>query len=144
MPEIASVREAMAGIKALQIGLNLDDFGTGYSSLSYLRKLDLDSLKIDKSFVDKLAFDPGSRAIVETVLDLALALKMNVVAEGIENLDQLRELVKLGCETGQGFYFSKPLKHDAAEKLLVSNFGRASSQEALESWTERLSEVKPG
>ena len=141
MPEISSAREALASIKALRIGLKLDDFGTGYSSLSYLRKLHLDSLKIDKSFVDRVAFDPGSRAIVETVLDLAQALNMNVVAEGIENLDQLRELIKLGCETGQGFYFSKPLKNEAAEKLLAAKFGRTSGEDGLESWASRLTGV---
>jgi diguanylate cyclase (GGDEF)-like protein len=141
MPEISTAREALASIKALRIGLKLDDFGTGYSSLSYLRKLHLDSLKIDKSFVDRVAFDPGSRAIVETVLDLAQALNMNVVAVGIENLDQLRELIKLGCETGQGFYFSKPLKTDVAQKLLASKYGQTSDDDGLESWAERPKEV---
>lgn len=140
MPEISTAREALASIKALQVGLKLDDFGTGYSSLSYLRKLHLDSLKIDKSFVDRVAFDPGSRAIVETVLDLAQALNMNVVAEGIEDVDQLRELIKLGCETGQGFYFSKPLKSDLAEKLLASRFGKPTGENGFESWATKLTE----
>jgi diguanylate cyclase (GGDEF)-like protein len=121
--EIESAKDVLAKIQALRVGLKLDDFGTGYSSLSYLRTLHFDSLKIDRSFVERLASDQQSRAIVETIISLADTLRMNVDAEGIENEPQLGELIKLGCATGQGFLFSKPVEADAAERLLEASFG---------------------
>ena len=121
--EIESAKEVLTKIQALRVGLKLDDFGTGYSSLSYLRTLHFDSLKIDRSFVERLASDRQSRAIVETIISLADNLRMNVDAEGIENEPQLGELIKLGCTTGQGFFFSRPLEADAAGKLLGSSLG---------------------
>ena len=120
MAEIEPAREVLAGIQDLRVGLKLDDFGTGYSSLSYLRALHFDSLKIDRTFVERLESDAESRAIVETIIQLANALRMNVVAEGIEDEGQLGELIKLGCETGQGFLFSHPLGTADVEELLKS------------------------
>jgi diguanylate cyclase (GGDEF)-like protein len=121
--EIESAKDVLSKIQALRVGLKLDDFGTGYSSLSYLRTLHFDSLKIDRSFVERLASDRESRAIVETIISLAETLRMNVDAEGIENEPQLSELIKLGCPTGQGFLFSKPIEADAAGKLLETSLG---------------------
>jgi EAL domain-containing protein (putative c-di-GMP-specific phosphodiesterase class I) len=120
IPEIESVQEVLARLRALHIGLKLDDFGTGYSSLSCLRTLHFDSLKIDRSFVQRLNVDPESCAIVETIINLARSLHMTVVAEGIQNEEQRATLLKLGCETGQGFLFSKPVAADAAERALAS------------------------
>jgi EAL domain-containing protein (putative c-di-GMP-specific phosphodiesterase class I) len=108
----------LAGLRALHVGLKLDDFGTGYSSLSHLRTLHFDSLKIDPSFVQRVATDLETRAIIETIVKLAHTLHMNVVAEGIETEDQLAGLIDAGCDTGQGFLFSRPLPAEAAEKLL--------------------------
>jgi EAL domain-containing protein (putative c-di-GMP-specific phosphodiesterase class I) len=108
----------LGALQALHVGLKLDDFGTGYSSLSYLRTLHFDSLKIDPSFVRRVATDRETRAIVATIVSLAHTLHMNVVAEGIETEDQLAGLIDLGCDTGQGFLFSRPLPAEAAEKLL--------------------------
>jgi diguanylate cyclase (GGDEF)-like protein len=118
MTEIDAAGSVLADLQALQVGLKLDDFGTGYSSLSYLRTQRFDSLKIDRSFVSRLGTDPEGLAIIETILNLAQELKMNVVAEGIETERQLAELIRLGCETGQGFYFSAPLMAEEAENLL--------------------------
>jgi len=118
LSEVESAQEVLASIKALRVGLKLDDFGTGYSSLSYLRTFHFDSLKIDRTFVDRMGSDPECRAIVETIIHLAEAFRMSVVAEGIENERQLVDLIGLGCETGQGFYFSEPLEAGLAEKLL--------------------------
>jgi diguanylate cyclase (GGDEF)-like protein len=118
MPEIEATRAALARLRALQIRLNLDDFGTGYSSLSCLRTLQFESLKIDRSFVQRLHSDPESRAIVETILNLARRLHMTVVAEGIENEEQRAQLVELGCHVGQGFLFSKAVVAESAEQLL--------------------------
>jgi diguanylate cyclase (GGDEF)-like protein len=118
--QIEPARDVLARLQALHIGLKLDDFGTGYSSLNYLSTLHFDSLKIDRSFVNRLDSDPESRAIVEAILNLARSLRMTVVAEGIENEQQLAKLIDLGCDTGQGFLFSKPVPAELAEALLGS------------------------
>jgi EAL domain-containing protein (putative c-di-GMP-specific phosphodiesterase class I) len=125
IPELESVREILTRLRTLHIGLKLDDFGTGYSSLSCLRTLHFDSLKIDRSFVQRLNIDHESCAIVETILNLARSLHMTVVAEGIQNEEQRTTLLKLGCKTGQGFLFSKPLAADAAERALASEISAA-------------------
>jgi EAL domain-containing protein (putative c-di-GMP-specific phosphodiesterase class I) len=98
----------------------LDDFGTGYSSLSHLHKLPVDALKIDRSFVKSLSL-PDRPAIVESILALARTLNTSVVAEGIEDEVQARELQRLGCTHAQGYLFSKPLSPQSAEQILVSN-----------------------
>jgi diguanylate cyclase (GGDEF)-like protein len=120
--QIESARDVLAQLQTLRVGLDLDDFGTGYSSLSYLRTLRFDSLKIDRSFVNRLDSDPESGAIIETILNLARTLHMTVVAEGIESEEQLAKLIDLGCDTGQGFLFSKPVAADSAEAMLASAF----------------------
>jgi diguanylate cyclase (GGDEF)-like protein len=125
IPELDSVRKILAGIRALHVGLTLDDFGTGYSSLSCLRTLQFDSLKIDRSFVQRLNADAESCAIVETILNLARSLHMMVVAEGIQNEEQRATLLRLGCETGQGFLFSKPVAAEGAEHALASEISAA-------------------
>jgi len=98
----------------------LDDFGCGYSSLSHLAKLPVDALKIDRSFVKNLLL-PDRPAIVESILALARTLKTSVVAEGIEDDGQARELERLGCTHAQGYLFSRPLSTRAVEELLVAN-----------------------
>ena len=92
----------------------MDDFGTGYSSLAYLQRLPIDVLKIDRSFVSGMMVDPDSVAIVRAVLSLADALGMSTTAEGIETVELATTLATLGCASGQGFYFAKPLEADAA------------------------------
>ncbi len=124
MNEVESARKTLSEIRNLRVGLKLDDFGTGYSSLSYLSTTHFDALKIDKSFVDRLATDAESRAIVKTIVNLAGALNMGVVAEGIETEAQLNQLIALGCESGQGYLFSRPVAAEAAEQLLI----RAAAQ----------------
>jgi diguanylate cyclase (GGDEF)-like protein len=100
-------------LKSLGAGIALDDFGTGYSSLSYLRKFPFDKIKIDKSFVDNIAADAGSAAIVKAIIDLCAALGMTTTAEGVERQDQLSLLMALGCKSIQGYIFSKPLPGSA-------------------------------
>ena len=117
--ELESARDVLSRLQSLHVGLDLDDFGTGYSSFSYLRTLNFDALKIDRSFINRLESDSESRAIVETILNLARTLHMEVVAEGIETEEQLAKLVDLGCATGQGFLFSKPVAAELAEQLLA-------------------------
>ena len=102
------------GLKSLDASLAMDDFGTGYSSLAYLQRLPIDVLKIDKSFVSGMMVDPDAVAIVRAVLSLAEALGMSTTAEGIETVELATTLATLGCASGQGFYFAKPLEADVA------------------------------
>jgi diguanylate cyclase (GGDEF)-like protein len=101
-------------LKALDATVAMDDFGTGYSSLAYLQRLPIDVLKIDKSFVSGMMVDPDAVAIVRAVLSLAEALGMSTTAEGIETVELATTLATLGCASGQGFYFAKPLEAKAA------------------------------
>ena len=101
-------------LKALDATMAMDDFGTGYSSLAYLQRLPIDVLKVDRSFVSGMMIDPDSVAIVRAVLSLAEALGMSTTAEGIESRELATTLAALGCASGQGFYFARPLQPDAA------------------------------
>ena len=111
--------EAMKTFKSMNIHLVIDDFGTGYSSLSYLKRFPVDTLKVDKSFVDGLGKDAESTAIVTAVISLAKSLGMRVTAEGIETREQMEHLQRLDCDQGQGYHFSRPLPKAAAEELLA-------------------------
>jgi predicted signal transduction protein with EAL and GGDEF domain len=107
-------------LKALDTTVAMDDFGTGYSSLAYLQRLPIDVLKIDKSFVSGMMVDPDAVAIVRAVLSLAEALGMSTTAEGIETVELATTLATLGCASGQGFYFARPLEAKAALKYWKS------------------------
>lgn len=108
-------------LKGLKLKLSVDDFGTGYSSLSNLRKLPMDTLKIDKSFFDSIEVDKKSRDIVKTTIAMAKALEMKVVAEGIQTAKQVAFLKGTDCDMIQGYYFSKPLSREEFEIFLKSN-----------------------
>jgi diguanylate cyclase (GGDEF)-like protein len=101
-------------LKALDATVAMDDFGTGYSSLAYLQRLPIDVLKIDRSFVSAMMVDPDSVAIVRAVLSLAEALGMSTTAEGIESRELATTLAALGCASGQGYFFARPLAADKA------------------------------
>lgn len=116
-----STNNTLTEIKKRQIKLSIDDFGTGYSSFSYLRRLPIDNLKIDRSFVDSISTDKESLEIVKTIVTLAHILGMDAIAEGIETEAQLRQLGALGCEYGQGYFFAKPLPVKAIESTLNKN-----------------------
>jgi diguanylate cyclase (GGDEF)-like protein len=118
-PETAA--KILKDLHALGVHLHLDDFGTGYSSLAYLQRFSFDLLKIDRAFVGSMMKDRKSYELVKTVLALANALDMGVVAEGIETREQLAELRSMGCEKGQGFLFSRPIPADEIEKLLAQS-----------------------
>jgi len=105
-------------LKALGVRLVIDDFGTGYSSLSYLQRFPVDYVKIDRSFVADLEGDPGAVALVSGMIDLAHALGIKVIAEGVERADQLERLEAVRCDLAQGCYFSSPLPNDAMDAFL--------------------------
>jgi diguanylate cyclase (GGDEF)-like protein len=106
-------------LKGLGVGLALDDFGKGYSSLSYLHRFPFDRIKIDRAFVGRLPGDPVGLAIVSAVLSFGRALDMDVVAEGIENPEQLEVLRELGCEYAQGFFFHRPMGAAQLREILA-------------------------
>jgi EAL domain-containing protein (putative c-di-GMP-specific phosphodiesterase class I) len=99
-------------VSELGIRLSIDDFGTGYSSLSYLGRLPVSELKIDQSFVAAMKDSVADETIVRSTIDLAHNLGLEVVAEGIETMEQMQALVELGCDIGQGYFFSRPLSPD--------------------------------
>ena len=109
-------------IRELGVQLSIDDFGTGHSSLSYLQRFPVNTLKIDRSFVNAMEDGSENGEIVRTVLALAKILKLNVVAEGIESITQFHQLRVLGCEYGQGYLFSRPLPVREIEKMLANKF----------------------
>jgi diguanylate cyclase (GGDEF)-like protein len=110
----ARAARVFEALKALDTTVAMDDFGTGYSSLAFLQRLPIDVLKIDKSFVSGMMVDPDSVAIVRAVLSLADALGMSTTAEGIETVELATTLTALGCASGQGYYFARPLEPEAA------------------------------
>jgi EAL domain-containing protein (putative c-di-GMP-specific phosphodiesterase class I) len=112
--------EVLERLKALGVRLAIDDFGVGYSSLAQLKALlPVDTIKIDKSFVDGVTGDGEDHAIVDSVLRLAAGLGLAAVAEGVETGEQVEVLLGLGCKLSQGFHFARPLPPDELERLLA-------------------------
>ncbi|MGH4125014.1 MAG: putative bifunctional diguanylate cyclase/phosphodiesterase [Clostridium sp.] len=110
-------------IRDLGINIALDDFGTGYSSLSYLKQLPINTLKIDKSFIDNIVTNEREKAIVDGIIQLAQKIDLDVIAEGVETKEQIRLLQSMGCNQIQGYYFSRPLPRDEIEeKFLKTNW----------------------
>ncbi len=116
--DVSRVIDKMHQIKALGVGFAMDDFGTGFSSLSLLKKLPLDQLKIDQSFVSDLVTDQNDQAIVHAIITMAEAFGLNVIAEGVETGEQRAQLTCNGCHTFQGDYFGKPVHGDQLDKVL--------------------------
>jgi EAL domain-containing protein (putative c-di-GMP-specific phosphodiesterase class I) len=126
MQDAEAAMGRLGALKELGVRLAIDDFGTGYSSLSYLRKIPVDILKIDRSFVADLQDSTEAVAIVHSLIDLGRTLDLELVAEGVELEDQLRELRSQHCNKAQGFLFARPL--DAAQLDVI-----------VESWTSGAS-----
>jgi diguanylate cyclase (GGDEF)-like protein/PAS domain S-box-containing protein len=126
MENIDAATAMLHELRELGVQLSIDDFGTGYSSLSYLHRFPIDTLKVDRSFVMRMADNNENIEIVRTIIMLAQNLGMDVVAEGVETREQLALLRKLGCEHGQGYLFSKPCDIDGAEKIIAETYAAAS------------------
>src|SRR5690606_21349055 len=106
-------------IRDLGVQIGLDDFGTGYASLTHLRRLPLDFVKVDRSFIQGLGTDPGDERIVSAVIDLARNLGLRSVGEGVETREQLDRLRELGCDQAQGYLLARPAP---AEELLLAGY----------------------
>jgi diguanylate cyclase (GGDEF)-like protein/PAS domain S-box-containing protein len=131
MENIDTATEMLKQLRALGVQLSIDDFGTGYSSLSYLHRFPIDTLKVDRSFVMRMADNNENSEIVRTILMLAQNLGMDVVAEGVETREQLALLRKLGCEYGQGYLFSKPVGPDGAVKIIAETRASVGQKEQV-------------
>jgi EAL domain-containing protein (putative c-di-GMP-specific phosphodiesterase class I) len=122
MGDSRSAAVTLQRLRDRQIQISIDDFGTGYSSLSYLHSFPVDTLKIDRSFVQNIDQDSETLGLVPVIISIAKTTGMTVVAEGIETTQQLTQLRRLKCEFGQGFFFAKPLEAKAAEALVTQGF----------------------
>jgi EAL domain-containing protein (putative c-di-GMP-specific phosphodiesterase class I) len=115
---IEDVIAKMLVLKEAGLRFSIDDFGTGYSSLTYLKRLPLDQLKIDRSFVRDILIDDGSGAIAQTIISLSKAMGFSVIAEGVETEEQRGVLSSMGCDSFQGYLFSRPLPVEEFELLM--------------------------
>ncbi|NLZ48022.1 MAG: bifunctional diguanylate cyclase/phosphodiesterase [Clostridiales bacterium] len=120
--DVIKSQTVLEQMRNLGINIQIDDFGTGYSSLSYLQRFPFNVIKVDKSFIQQLDSNNKNHSVVKSIILMAHELNMKVTVEGIETAGQLTRLKNLGCEHGQGYYFSKPLNKDDAEKLLLKYF----------------------
>ncbi len=116
--EYEQLMSFISKLKERGIRISIDDFGTGYSSLSLIHNIDADAIKIDRSFVDKLPDDKRSRILIESIISIANRLQMSVIAEGVENEKQGRALLEMGCDTAQGYFYSKPVDFEEATRLI--------------------------
>ncbi len=118
MDDVQESARILQQFRDLGVQIAIDDFGTGFSSLAYLKRFPVDILKIDREFVDGVGVDPDDTAIVHSIVGLAQTLRLEVVAEGIEDETQVTELVRLGCRRGQGFHLARPCPADEVGRLL--------------------------
>jgi EAL domain-containing protein (putative c-di-GMP-specific phosphodiesterase class I) len=114
----------LENINRLGVRFAVDDFGTGYSSFSYLRQFPIGKLKIDRTFVNDITNDPDDEAIIRAIIAMGHTLKLKIIAEGIENHQQLVLLQAMGCDSYQGFFFSKPLTTDEFYKKYIEPAGQ--------------------
>jgi EAL domain-containing protein (putative c-di-GMP-specific phosphodiesterase class I) len=121
MDDVQESALILARFRDLGVQIAIDDFGTGFSSLAYLKRFPVDILKIDRTFVDGVGVDPDDTAIVRSVIGLARTLRLDVVAEGIEDAAQVGELLRLGCDRGQGFHLARPAPADAVSRLFAED-----------------------
>ena len=119
MKNIDTAQQVMSELKALNMKWSIDDFGTGYSALSYLRRYPFDQLKIDKSFIDDVNVNPENASVTRAIISMARSLRIAVIAEGVENGEQLGFLVEAGCDQIQGYYYSPPLPAEACRQWLI-------------------------
>ncbi len=120
--DFAEVKEKLIALREYGVRISLDDFGTGFSSLSYLNGLPIDTLKIDKSFVDKVCADASTRIITESIVSMVNRLGYESVAEGVETKEQLAYMEQIGCDVIQGYLLGKPMPAKEIEQMLINLF----------------------
>jgi EAL domain-containing protein (putative c-di-GMP-specific phosphodiesterase class I) len=120
MADPARALQTIAGLRLMGLRIAIDDFGTGYSSLAYLKRLPVDELKIDRSFVREMATDNDDLAIVRSTISLGHDLGLSIVAEGIEDARTWELLRQLGCDVAQGYYLGRPMAADAVSARLMA------------------------
>ncbi|NEQ25725.1 MAG: EAL domain-containing protein, partial [Microcoleus sp. SIO2G3] len=124
LDDVETVLQMLIRIREKSIQLSIDDFGTGYSSLSYLPRFPIDTLKIDRTFINRMTVDAENFEIVRAIVTLAHSIGLDVVAEGIETPEQVAQLRSLGCKFGQGYWFSKPLDASEIERAIAMKTSR--------------------
>lgn len=129
--------ETFRKLKEMGIQLSIDDFGTGYSSLNYLKHFPVDRIKIDRSFVADVSCNENDAAIIEAIVSMAQSLSLRVVAEGVENSDQLHSITKLGCDEVQGYYLAMPMNADALEEKLGKLHGKPVEKLTETRWFDK-------
>jgi diguanylate cyclase (GGDEF)-like protein/PAS domain S-box-containing protein len=134
MENLENTIELFHKLKEMGIQLSIDDFGTGYSSLNYLKNLPVDRIKIDKSFIDDINQNESDAAIITAIVSMAQSLSLRVVAEGVENSDQLHSLTQLGCDEVQGFYLAMPMHANALTENLGKRHGRQKGKLSVTEW----------
>ena len=139
MSDPESAAAILGRLRAMGVRISIDDFGTGYSSLSYLQRFPIDTLKIDRSFVQNLVTEQKETEIVRAIVTLAQTLQMDVVAEGVETLVQRDHLQKLGCENGQGYYYSQSMNASMAEEMVAHSL--RSEVGWIDSWKGRITSL---
>lgn len=131
MLDTINTRRALRQIRNIGIGLSMDDFGTGYATLAYLRQYRFDTLKIDRSFIQRICSKKRDLAIALSMIQLAHTLDLSTVVEGVETPEQLASLRRMGCDVGQGHFFSRPLAVDAVPNFLENWVGTNGTQFAV-------------
>ncbi|HSF79769.1 MAG TPA: EAL domain-containing protein, partial [Anaerolineales bacterium] len=131
MDNAQSIHDTIMKLKAMGVKVYIDDFGTGYSSLGYLHQFPIDTIKIDRTFIQRIDRNGDNAELVRAILNLARDLKLSVIAEGIETEDQLDQLRELSCEYGQGYYFSRPVDPSMIESLMGADIFLAHKRQRL-------------
>jgi diguanylate cyclase (GGDEF)-like protein/PAS domain S-box-containing protein len=134
MDNVENTVEIFRKLKEMGIQLSIDDFGTGYSSLNYLKHFPVDRIKIDRSFVSDVYNNQSDAAIIEAIVSMAQSLSLRVVAEGVENSDQLHSLSQLGCDEVQGYYLAMPMHAEALAEKLGKKHGKQVDKPAVTEW----------
>jgi EAL domain-containing protein (putative c-di-GMP-specific phosphodiesterase class I) len=141
MDDLSDALDLMGQMRAIGVNIAIDDFGTGHSSLGFLKRLPVQELKVDRSFVAGVASQRNDRAIVRAVIELAGAMNVTPVAEGVESVDQLNVLVELGCRFGQGYYLAPPMEGSRLVERLAAEASpsdpagrRPGSQGVIRPW----------
>lgn len=137
MENIENTVEIFRKLKEMGIQLSIDDFGTGYSSLNYLKHFPVDRIKIDRSFVADVHHNQSDSAIIEAIVSMAQSLSLRVVAEGVENSDQLHSLAKLGCDEVQGFYLAMPMHAESLAESFGKKHGKRTEKLLVTEWFDK-------